>query len=290
MALVSSETTFSPIGTGSSATTLAPMDGIEAPSAADSVRLVGGARPLPSEEIAWSRYELKYLITEAQAAAVAAYIRPIMRQDSHNAGGVYPLVSLYLDSPDLRLCRESLEGIKNRFKLRIRCYSDHPDSPCYFEIKRRINQVIVKSRASVPKNAVESLLAGTTRPALADAEEHRSLNQFLYYRRFLNAGPAAYVRYLRQAFETRLNDTVRVTFDRQLNCKTPVATVPCLNGTGWQRLSETRVVLEIKFTDRYPTWLSRLVQTFGLERCSMSKYARSVQTLNGGGVRPWTPR
>jgi hypothetical protein len=229
--------------------------------------------------IAWSRYELKYLIGEAQAAAIAAYIRPILRLDTHRIDGTYPLVSLYLDCPDFRLCRESLEGIKSRFKLRIRSYSDHPDSPCYFEIKRRINQVIVKSRASVSKEAVESLLDGTARPAPADEQEGRNLAQFLYYQRRLNAGAVIRVRYERQAFESPLSDHVRVTFDRQVSYKATRTSDLFLNGTGWQRLDERAVVLEIKFSGRYPTWVSRLVQTFGLERSSMSKYARSALAM-----------
>ena len=36
--------------------------------------------------------------------------------------GGYPLSSLYPDSADLRFCNESLDGTKDRYRLRIRSY------------------------------------------------------------------------------------------------------------------------------------------------------------------------
>ena len=39
-----------------------------------------------------SRHELKYLVSEAQAMAIAEHIRPFMRPDHHSATGEYPLV------------------------------------------------------------------------------------------------------------------------------------------------------------------------------------------------------
>ena len=221
-----------------------------------------------------SRHELKYLVTEAQAVAIAERIRPFMLPDRHSTTGAYSIVSLYLDSDDLRLCRESLEGIKNRFKLRIRSYSDDPDAPCYFEIKRRVNQVIVKSRARVPRGLAGPLLADAARPSVVGSDEYKNLTQFLYYRQQIHARPVVRVRYFRQAFESRFADDVRVTIDRQLSLKITRTLELGRDGSGWQRWPERGVVLEIKFTHGYPTWVSRLVQQFGLQPQSMSKYVR----------------
>jgi hypothetical protein len=40
------------------------------------------------------------------------------------------------------------------------------------------------------------------------------------------------------------------------------------------------VILEIKFTDRYPAWLGRLAKMFGLRARSISKYASSLQNAS----------
>ena len=136
------------------------------------------------------RFEMKYVIDEIKAAGIVRYIRPFLQMDRYSKlqrRGMYPIVSLYLDSPELRLCRESLTGQKNRFKLRIRSYTDEPEYPRFFEIKRRINQVIIKSRrrwptptcrsAPGPVAAAEGLLDGSERlesvPALYGLDSRR---------------------------------------------------------------------------------------------------------------------
>jgi hypothetical protein len=48
------------------------------------------------------------------------------------------------------------------------------------------------------------------------------------------------------------------------------------NGQGWQH-NLAGVVLEIKFTGRYPAWLGRMAQYFDLQQQSMSKYATSMK-------------
>lgn len=220
-----------------------------------------------------ARHELKYLIQPAQVATIAAYLRPYMRPDHHSPAGAYSLVSLYLDSPDLRLCRESLEGVKSRYKLRIRSYSDASNAPCFFEIKRRVDQVIVKSRAAVPRWAMAPLLAGAAPDFECSPTTCQNLEQFLHYQRQLQAMPILRVRYQRLAFESRSDDDVRVTFDRQLSFKLTSTPDIGLNGGGWRIPPNQAVVLEIKFTRGYPRWITRLVAECGLQPQSMSKYA-----------------
>jgi hypothetical protein len=98
------------------------------------------------------RFEMKYVISESKAAAMQRFIEPYLELDYYSKlqpHGCYPIVSLYLDSDNMQLCIESLRGKLKRFKLRIRSYSDEPNYPRFFEIKRRANVVIIKSRARV---------------------------------------------------------------------------------------------------------------------------------------------
>lgn len=227
-----------------------------------------------------ARYEIKYLVSEAKAAAVIQFIRPYVRPDRYckvQPKGAYPIVSLYLDSKDLRLCQESLTGKKNRFKLRIRSYTDDPDYPRFFEIKRRINTVIVKDRAMVAHHEIPGLLSGIGLLAKNKDRNGETLAQFQLYRNSLIAGPVLLVRYQRQAFEGIADRRLRVTFDRDLCCKTTSAAEVGLDGQGWQRYGIGGVILEIKFTDHYPVWLGRMVKYFDLQQQSLSKYARSAK-------------
>lgn len=228
------------------------------------------------------RYELKYLISEAKTAAVKAYIAPFLEYDRYSKlqrGGMYPIVSLYLDSAGMRLCQETMFGVKNRFKLRIRSYTDEPEYPRFFEIKRRINRVILKSRARVTDKDVASLLAGRALPPQSYSTDEKALNQFQLYVTSISAEPKVLIRYTREAFENTSQNRVRVTFDRDLCYKITDRPEVRLGGPGWQRNSLTNgcSILEIKFTGTYPRWLSRMAALFNLQARSVSKYATSIE-------------
>lgn len=252
----------------------------------------------PEDRMLACRYELKYLVPMSLAAAVEAYIRPHIRLDRYSQvrpGGYYPIVSQYLDSPDLKLFRESAEGKANRIKLRIRSYSDEPVSPCFLEIKRRINTVIVKSRARLGRGDVPRVLAGLPGPAGMPVRDREVLRQFQLYRTLLQAGPMARVRYLRKAYEDDSHSRVRITLDRQLCCHVDDTATVRLDGAGWQALSIRDVVLEIKYTGRYPAWLVRMIQVLDLRQQSVSKYCCSIRQASLLGIRapriaevPWT--
>jgi hypothetical protein len=228
------------------------------------------------------RHEIKYLISEAKAAAITQFIKPYLQPDRYSKlqrGGAYPIVSLYLDSDDLRLCRESLIGQKNRFKLRVRSYTDEPEYPRFFEIKRRVNNVIIKSRAQVWDRDVPTLLMGSPLPPQDYTTDEDALNQFQLYMKSIGAKPVVLVRYMRQAFEGDSETRVRVTFDRQLCYNVTRAPEVRLEGPGWQHNSVTMgsVILEIKFTNRYPSWLNQMVKYLDLQQDSVSKYAVSIR-------------
>jgi len=228
------------------------------------------------------RYEMKYVITESKAEAIRQFIKPYIQPDRYSKlqrGGWYPIVSLYLDSPDLRLCRETLTGQKNRFKLRIRSYTDEPDYPRFLEIKRRVNNVIIKSRARIANQDVEPFLAGLPLAPQSFKTDINVLNQFQLYVRSIDARPMVLVRYMRQAFESDSENRVRVTFERELcYCVTTKPEVR-LGGSGWQVnfLTIGFVILEIKFNGCYPPWLTRMAQYLNLWQRPVSKYVTSIQ-------------
>lgn len=226
------------------------------------------------------RYELKYHISQSKAEVIAQFIKPYIKLDHYSQlqpGGAYPVVTLYLDSANLQLCRQSLEGHKNRFKLRIRSYTNEVDYPRFFEIKRRVNTIIMKSRARVMPQDIEAVLAGGFMPAMSYSDEQQRLKQFRLYMNSINASPVVRVRYKRRAYEGDSDNRVRITFDRELCYNVGDTADISFDGPGWQRYGNEGVILEIKFTGRYPVWLKQMVQCFDLRAQSISKYARAVK-------------
>ncbi len=228
------------------------------------------------------RYELKYIISESETEAVQQYIKPYLDLDRYSKlqpQGYYPIVSLYLDSQDLLLSRQTLTGMKNRYKLRIRSYSDDTQYPTFFEIKRRIDRVILKSRAPVQHQDVPILLQGRCLPQQDFRTNRAALDQFQLYMSSIMARPTILIRYMRKAYENDSNERVRVTFDRELCYRTMREPRVTLNGPGWQtnHLTTNAVILEIKFTGRFPLWLHGLASCFDLGQRGVSKIASSVQ-------------
>jgi hypothetical protein len=240
----------------------------------------GGSTTIAADGMLRCRFELKYQISESKAAEVEKFVQQHLRPDRYcklQPTGSYPIISLYLDSPDLKLCRESVTGRKNRFKLRIRGYNDDPAYPKFFEIKRRLNFVIIKDRHRVSNRDVEKLLGGGPLPERYYSTEQKSLKQFLFYQQSLCARPIIQVRYLRSAYEDDSINRVRVTFDRQLSFRITDKPLVLLGGSGWQRHPLNDVILEIKFTSKFPAWLTRLARHIELQQQSFSKYVNCVQ-------------
>jgi hypothetical protein len=237
------------------------------------------------------RFEQKYMLNEEQAELIRPEIAAHLDLDENGAGQPnfsYPVHSLYLDSPSLYTFWTTINGDKNRFKLRMRFYDDRPNTPVFFEIKRRVNNCILKQRGGVKKEAVARLLRGHY-PGPDDlvSKDPRALlavQNFVQLVDSIRAVPMAHVCYLREAYVDPVSDNTRVTFDRDVLTEpreTPTFGTTMVDPS---RPFGNRVILELKFTDRFPNWLRLLVERFGLMQCGAAKYAEGIAGLPKFGV------
>jgi len=235
-----------------------------------------------------SRFELKYVVDEPTVKGIRDFVRPYLELDDYarpEMGNMYPIHSLYLDSPTLTLYRQTLQGLKNRFKLRIRFYDDNENGPAFMEIKRRVTNVIRKERAGITREAVRRFLRGQ-RPDEAqivtdngDAKSGSALQQFCNLSDDIRAGAAIYVSYLREAHVSPNSDQIRLTFDREIEGYPFDREVGFGMPPQGARLNVRRTVLEMKFTDRFPPWMGDLVQAFNLQKVSFAKYNRCIEAV-----------
>ncbi len=240
---------------------------------------------MPTDRLQTQRFELKYLVSEETARKVRQFIRCYLKPDEFAAnlpGNAYPVHSLYLDSPDLTTYQAVQTGEKNRFKLRIRYYSD-TDQAVHFEIKRRTNEVISKFRASVHRSCVQAIVAGEPpqlRHLVKSSPKHfAALQEFCRLMHTLRATPKSHVAYLREAWMSPLNNSLRITFDRDVKCEPEFSTsLKTALGTAVAPFDD-RVVVELKFTDRLPAWCLEMIRALGLRRGGAPKYAQGVYLL-----------
>jgi SPX domain protein involved in polyphosphate accumulation len=232
------------------------------------------------------RYERKFVVPERTADAIRSFVAGYLPLDEHMVSDEpfgYRVCSLYLDTPNRNLYRQSCEGIKNRYKLRIRFYDLDKDGPAFLEIKRRTTDTIHKLRAAVTKRAAEKLLNGgwiNYSELISPSEASmRALAEFCECRERLHADGSAFITYRREAFVSPTAEAVRVTFDRQ------IAGHPYQPGGGLTLPPDEAfvvvdgAVLELKYNGRAPRWMHDLVTSFGLLRCSFPKYVYGVDAL-----------
>lgn len=244
-----------------------------------------------SEQTTAQRFEAKYPISEMEALAIRDYIQPYLTSDDHVAWGEpYTINSLYLDNAALRLYWSSVMGEKNRIKLRIRAYTEDPQDPVIFEIKRRVDRIILKERTVMRRDCVPAVLNGETIPESAylkpTSKEKESLQHFRFYMESLQAQPKTMVRYKREAYMSNLEEPVRITFDRALSTLPVEEYSPDIweYGPRWMELHGLPVILEIKFTNTFPFWVAKLIQRFNLTRDSFAKYVACLDHLKRDGL------
>jgi hypothetical protein len=238
------------------------------------------------DKLQLQRFEHKYIIPADVASKVSDFVRCYLDLDEYGAtlpGHAYPVHSLYLDSPDLKLYQSTINGEKNRFKLRLRFYENRPDAPIYFEIKRRMNNTISKQRGGVRRDAVDWLIAGhLPEPAHLVSKEPKqlvALQRFCQLMTELRARPRTHVAYYREAWLSQRDNSVRVTLDRQVRTEVEITTRLTTEMRNPVLVFGEAVVLELKFTTRFPEWFKELVRVFGLMQCGAAKYVDGLTRL-----------
>jgi len=232
------------------------------------------------------RFEQKYRLDAAQALGVREFVQEYLPLDENSVGKPdlsYPVHSLYLDSDSLATYWATVNGDKNRFKLRLRFYNDLPDSPVFFEIKRRVDRCIMKQRGGLRKEAVPWVLSGQLpQPEWLVSKDPRHLvavQRFCELAQDLQATPRVHVTYLREAWVSAEDNSVRVTMDRKVQTEPRFAATFSTAVTHGVQPFGWEIILELKFTDRYPLWFRKLVEHFDLVQCGAAKYCEGVEAI-----------
>lgn len=226
------------------------------------------------------RFEFKYLVPAAALPKLRQAIAPFVEVDQYTRGesGDYTIHSIYFDTPTLRYYEEKVAGLETRRKLRVRAYNRLlTDSPAFVEIKRKNNMAIAKNRARLPYRHLEKLfitgdIEGYIGPHAADARDLSDARRFFYHMYRYSLLPIVLIHYEREAYFRKFDSSVRITFDKNLRSSSfPTLEDLFADGAAIPSLSGS-FVLEVKFHDGLPSWLRSVLEDFGLERQSVSKY------------------
>lgn len=220
--------------------------------------------------------------------AIRVAARTTCRLDEHaKDGGSYAIRSLYLDTDQYHLYWANEREQRDRFKARIRTYPGKP-APVFFEIKRRVGDVIVKTRAAVPERLWKQVLSDPASVTKAiPPYAARGLERFYMLAHTYHLKPRVLVEYDREAYVSVVDNYARLTFDRRVVCQARETLDFEASPSRWRAVDhpaktatpEPVCVLELKFERRAPRWMVDLVKRLELVRLSFSKYCYSVDSL-----------
>jgi hypothetical protein len=236
------------------------------------------------------RFELKFHLPEHMIPRIHELSAPYVDRDpfaAETANGHYTVRSVYYDSPDLMCFHEKLDGVKTRKKLRVRAYTYGPDQnsdKCWFEIKRKLGRLSLKERVSVPIEDAEVVLGESVPNAILDTLDYRSravLDKFKFNIRARKMRAVVLVTYDREPFIGRDRRSNRITFDRKIRSLFDPSLHNIFQDQGLRQFEEERFVLEMKFDDRMPAWMARIIQELNIRAQAYSKFCE--------GITAWLP-
>ena len=221
----------------------------------------------------FKRYELKYLLTQAQKQIILQAMEPYMQLDKYRRTTIR---NVYYDTDDYLLIRRSIEKPVYKEKLRIRSYQKaNPDSTVFVELKKKYQSVVYKRRISLPeKGAVEWI----------DKDHHchdgtqiaSEIEYFIDYYKTLH--PVVFLSYEREAYYCKDGSDFRVTFDDTILCRQENLSLES-EAYGIPLLPEDTILMELKCSGGIPLWMTRVLSAHHIYKTSFSKYGTAYQTM-----------
>src|SRR5204863_126115 len=93
------------------------------------------------------------------------------------------------------------------------------------------------------------------------------------------AKPKAHVAYAREAWVSPNDNSMRITMDRQVSTEPMSQLRFCGQLHNPFAVFGHDVVLEIKFTERFPSWCRDMVEALGLAQTGAAKYVWGIEQL-----------
>lgn len=223
-------------------------------------------------ELQVRRYEEKYLLAPAQAAALQNLLDGVLQRDRYSANGAYYIRSLYFDTPEDGDYKDKLLGVSERKKLRLRLY-DLQASHIKLEIKAKRAKTSHKQSAVLTRETAQALVDGDPNPLLGEGTA--ACAAYALYQGE-NRHPAALIDYERTAWVFPVG-RARITLDSHVRAAKSASLfaddVPMVG------VLNPMTILEVKYDQPLPAWLGRMLSSIPGTPLSISKYALARATL-----------
>jgi len=228
------------------------------------------------------RLEYKYIVPLYKLESLRQKLMPFVEYDPYsntNESREYTVKSIYLDSKRFKDYNDKREGVYKRKKIRIRGYNRTThDSKIFLEIKKKIGSHIYKNRSRILFSELKGFLENKSLDSIESNKNCSDAEKFLYYYVKGSLNPITLVTYEREAFFSKFDKSLRITFDKNIRYK-KAENCDVLFSKDSHSVNSDFFILEIKFTKGFPDWLQKILQSLNLKRESFSKYTTSVEEI-----------
>jgi len=239
-----------------------------------------------SARIAPMRLEYKFLADFELLDELRSALAPFVLSDKFAASRPnrqYTVRSIYYDTRRFHCYQEKFDGFRLKKKLRIRGYdAPGPAAPAFLEIKYKQGDFIGKHRAPLRWDRVGDVFScyGTTGtvPFAPGSAEADAASRFLYHYHRRKMLPVVLIAYEREAFYSRFDSSLRLTFDKNIRSRLYPALDSLYQDRDAVHFMPDHFVFEVKFYDGcLPYWVRSILTRFELERLAVSKYALGIE-------------
>lgn len=216
------------------------------------------------------RNEWKYSLTNGELSLLKSRISEVMDLDPHTPEtGRYIIHSLYFDDYKDTSVYTTNSGLSKRFKWRIRYYGDDLNY-IVLERKEKINSRCHKKSCKLTLEEYRRIVTGDITDILYDTNKNliRELarDMMLYDYR-----PKVIVDYERIAYVEEITN-VRITFDMKISASYDLEHFLDGDYNKYYINPSGINVLEVKFDDILPSYIRKIVESYGFKQTSFSKY------------------
>lgn len=226
-----------------------------------------------NENIFPLRNEAKYIITYTEFKRLKNILESLLIKDSHSDGS-YIIKSLYFDSINNNDYLDKLAGVDKRQKIRIRFYSN---DTCKFELKEKVGNQNHKEFVFLKYEDALKISDGEYNILLKYINNNPKLLNAYYLMKKNCYVPKSIVKYQRYAYEYP-NYFFRITFDTDIRFKELAPDY--FSESGYLPLIESKVIMEIKYKEKIPDFLTNILKRYQKNKISYSKYCESRKNFN----------
>lgn len=215
------------------------------------------------------RVEDKFSCSEMEMLLLKARLQTILEIDTNqkNKQG-YQITSVYFDDYWDSCFYEAMDGVKERYKYRIRIYDDNFDV-IKLEIKYKKESRIYKRSQKITFDEMKSFLKGECVIRENEKDDCVSLMNIAVKTKKLE--PVVIVEYDRTAFVYEPGN-VRITLDSNLRYSTNIEDFVSGKKESYRVVPEMNRVIEVKYDEMLPGVIARVIENGAMIQTSFSKY------------------